>query len=88
MFTNHDMAAEKAGSLRVESQALAFSIDSGRTWEKSAGNPVIPNPGAIKDFRDLKLVRDAAPDRWLVALPVGDHAEFYGRRVRDAVLRW
>ncbi len=80
MFTYHDMAAEKAGSRRVESQAIAFSLDSGRTWQKYAGNPVIPNPGDVKDFRDPKLVRDAARDRWIVTLAVGDHAEFWGSR--------
>lgn len=80
MFTYHDMAAEKAGSRRVESQAIAFSTDSGRTWQKFAANPVMPNPGDAKDFRDPKLVRDTARDRWVVALAVGNHAEFWASR--------
>lgn len=80
MFTYHDMAAEKAGSRRVESQAIAFSIDSGRTWTKYAGNPVIPNPGEQRDFRDPKLVRDEARNQWVVVLAVGDHAEFWSSR--------
>lgn len=78
MYTYHDMAAEQAGRLPTQSQAIAFSVDSGRTWTKYAGNPVIPNPGGVKDFRDPKVVRDEAHAQWVVALAVGDHAELWG----------
>lgn len=37
-----------------ETQALAFSNDNGRTWQKYDKNPVISNPG-VKDFRDPKV---------------------------------
>ncbi len=77
MFTYHDMAGEKAKRLDFESQGIAYSRDRGRTWTKFAGNPVIPNPGAVKDFRDPKMVWHEASKRWLVTIAVGDHAEFW-----------
>lgn len=77
MFTYHDMAAEKAGKKNYQSQAIAYSNDKGRTWTKYAGNPVIPNPGNIKDIRDPKLIWHEPSKQWIVALAVGDHISFY-----------
>ena len=78
MFTYHDDAAAKAGSESFQSQALAYSLDNGRTWTKYGGNPVLPNPGGVRDIRDPKVVWDAERNQWVVALAVGDHAAFYG----------
>lgn len=78
MFTYHDMAGEKAGRKNYQSQAIAYSNDRGRSWTKYAGNPVLPNPGNVKDMRDPKLVWDDGSKQWIVALAVGDHIEFWG----------
>ena len=68
-FTHHN--AED-----VQSQSLAFSFDGGVSWEKFAGNPVIPNTGQ-KDFRDPKVTWLDHESCWIMALAVGDHIEFY-----------
>ena len=77
LFTNHDSAAGQAGSHSHESQHLAFSRDKGRSWTRFDGNPVLPNPGAVKDFRDPKLVWHGPSQTWVMALAVYDHAEFW-----------
>lgn len=68
-FTHHN--AED-----VQSQSLALSFDGGESWEKYAGNPVIPNTGQ-RDFRDPKVTWLDHESCWLMALAVGDHIEFY-----------
>ena len=78
MFTYHNMAAEKAGRKDCESQGIAYSNDRGRTWTKYAANPVLPNPGNRKDFRDPKVIWEEVSRQWVVALAVGDHIEFWG----------
>ena len=80
MYTIHDMKAEKAGSLEYESQGIAFSNDRGRTWTKYAANPVIPNPGKQRDFRDPKLIWVDGSKQWVAVLAVKDHAEFWGSK--------
>lgn len=59
-----------------ESQALAYSNDKGRTWQKYEGNPVIPNPG-LQDFRDPKVRWFAPARRWIMAVACHDHIAFY-----------
>jgi fructan beta-fructosidase len=76
MFTNHDMAGEKASRTDYETQGIAYSLDKGRTWIKYAGNPVIKNPNT-KDFRDPKVIWHEATKQWIVTLAVADHTEFY-----------
>lgn len=68
-FTHHN-------AKDVQSQSLALSFDGGESWEKYAGNPVIPNTGQ-KDFRDPKVTWLDCESCWLMALAVGDHIEFY-----------
>lgn len=77
IFTYHDMKGEQAGRLDFQSQGIAYSNDKGRTWTKYAANPVIPNPGDIKDFRDPKVMWHTATKQWVLVLAVGDHVEFY-----------
>jgi fructan beta-fructosidase len=77
MFTYHDMAGEQAGRNDFQTQGIAFSLDSGATWTKYSGNPVIKNPG-IRDFRDPKLTWWEEGSEWIVTLAVKDHLEFYG----------
>jgi sucrose-6-phosphate hydrolase SacC (GH32 family) len=59
----------------LESQAIAYSRDRGRTWTKYAGNPVIPNPG-VKDFRDPKVFWYAPTKRWVMVV-AGGEVNFY-----------
>ncbi|MEK7255472.1 MAG: glycoside hydrolase family 32 protein [Bacteroidota bacterium] len=77
MYTYHDMKGEKSGRNDYQSQAIAFSNDKGRTWTKFEGNPVMPNPGNVRDIRDPKLVWDEQRNQWVVTLAVGDHMEFW-----------
>jgi len=76
-FTHHNMKGEKAGRSDYQYQSIAFSIDKGETWKKYNGNPVIPNPGNIKDFRDPKVTWDEENQQWLMVLAVYDHVNIY-----------
>ena len=76
MFTYHDPKGEQAGKIDFQSQAIAYSLDSGKSWSQYNGNPVIKNPG-IRDFRDPKLFRWEKENAWLMALAVKDHVEFF-----------
>lgn len=80
IYTYHDMAAERAGKTDYQKQALAFSLDKGRTWTKYTGNPVLPNQG-IRDFRDPKVSQITQTDGsrlWVMTLAVKDRIQFYG----------
>ena len=76
MFTQHDLARERAGDTLVEKQGIAYSNDRGRTWTKFEGNPVIPNPG-LKDFRDTKVIWHEPSQRWIMVLAAGDRVRLY-----------
>ncbi|HMB99790.1 MAG TPA: glycoside hydrolase family 32 protein [Flavobacteriaceae bacterium] len=76
IFTYHDPEGEKAGNIDFQSQAIAYSLDEGQTWEKYSGNPVIPNPN-IKDFRDPKVIWDEEHQQWLMALATYEKNLFY-----------
>ncbi len=76
IFTLHDIAAERAGTTTYERQGIAYSTDRGRNWTMYAGNPVLPNPGDTKDFRDPKVVWDGS--QWVMVLAVKDRVHFYG----------
>jgi len=62
-----------------ESQAMAYSLDKGRTWKKYSQNPVIKNPG-LKDFRDPKVFWNASTKDWRMVVSMGDHVAFYGSK--------
>lgn len=79
LYTYHDMVGEKSGRTDFQSQALAYSLDKGRTWTKYAKNPVIPNQGA-KDFRDPKVMWFAPSKEWIMTLAVADHIEFFASK--------
>lgn len=61
----------------AQSQALAYSLDRGRTWTKYAGNPVLDNPDP--DFRDPKVFWYEPSRRWImpVALSLQRKIQFY-----------
>ena len=75
-YTSHDAKREQASHKNYEAQSLAYSLDGGTTWLKYAGNPVLKSPGS-KDFRDPKVSWYEAGKKWIMALAVTDHIEFY-----------
>lgn len=77
LYTRHDMAAEIEGRRDYETQHLAYSKDGGYSWSAYDEDPVIPNPGAAKDFRDPKVFWHAPTKRWVAVIAAGDHAEFW-----------
>ena len=60
-----------------QSQALAFSLDEGLTWEKYQGNPVLDLQ--LDHFRDPKVFLDRTSESWLmsVVLPKQRKVSFY-----------
>ncbi|MGE0019272.1 MAG: glycoside hydrolase family 32 protein [Draconibacterium sp.] len=76
IFTYHNRQLEQTGSNQFQYQGIAFSIDKGRTWTKFEKNPVLPNPG-IRDFRDPKVIWHKESEKWIMALAVLDHVNFY-----------
>jgi len=58
IYTSHDPAGI------LQRQALAFSSDRGRTWERYSGNPVLDI--GSRDFRDPKVFRYG--DAWVMAV--------------------
>jgi fructan beta-fructosidase len=76
--TPHCLVAIYTGaSTDRQNQNLAVSRDSGTTWTKFAGNPVI-DPG-LKDFRDPKVFRHAPTASWVmvVSLPTDHKVRIY-----------
>jgi fructan beta-fructosidase len=61
----------------LQNQHIAYSNDSGRTWTKYGGNPVLDIKE--KDFRDPKVFWHAATNHWVmvVAWPVQRKVRFY-----------
>ncbi|WP_420458686.1 glycoside hydrolase family 32 protein [Neolewinella sp.] len=77
IFTYHNDPLEKAGHDDFQYQGIAYSNDRGRSWTKYAGNPVIPNTAAIRDFRDPKVVWDAEREQWLMVFAAQDRVLFW-----------
>ena len=65
IFTHHSPKIESTGSDLFQYQSIAFSNDSGRSWTKYAGNPVLENPG-IRDFRDPKVIWHEPSEKWIM----------------------
>jgi fructan beta-fructosidase len=76
IFTYHNPELEKTGSNTFQSQAIAFSLDKGRTWTKYSGNPVLKNPGN-RDFRDPKMFWHPQTKKWDVILAAHDRVQIY-----------
>ena len=79
IFTYSNQQEEFEGSITFQNQAVAYSLDSGRTWTKYAGNPVLSNPG-IKDFRDPKVTWMEEFEKWVMILAVKDHVSIYSSK--------
>ncbi|MFC3414507.1 glycoside hydrolase family 32 protein [Algoriphagus hitonicola] len=87
IYTYHDMEGEQSGKSDYQSQAIAYSLDKGATWEKYDQNPVLPNQG-IRDFRDPKVMPWTFSDGkkgWLMTLAVSDRIQFYSS---ENLLEW
>ena len=76
IYSYHDPIGESAGRIDYQTQGVAYSIDKGRTWNKYAGNPVLPNPG-INDFRDPKVIWNEELQKWQMIIAVKDHISIY-----------
>ena len=76
LYTYHNAEMEQQGKIDYQTQALAYSLDKGKTWSKYSGNPVINNPG-IKDFRDPKVMWHEPSEKWVMVLAQKDHIGFY-----------
>ena len=76
IFTYHNPVAGKKDDISFQSQAIAFSIDKGRSWQKYTGNPVLPNPGE-RHFRDPKVFWYAPASQWMMVLAVKDRVFIY-----------
>lgn len=63
-----------------QSQHLAYSLDSGRTFTNFYGNPVLDIDK--KDFRDPKVFWHAASQKWIMAvmLPQDKKVQFYSSK--------
>ncbi|UJF33904.1 glycoside hydrolase family 32 protein [Paenibacillus hexagrammi] len=74
IFTHHD---QDPGSERVrERQSLAYSEDSGRTWTKYSGNPVLAD-SRFPDFRDPKVFWHGPTSQWILILASGQTVSIY-----------
>ncbi|NNF63741.1 MAG: glycoside hydrolase family 32 protein [Acidimicrobiia bacterium] len=72
----------------VERQSLAFSTDSGTTFHKYVGNPVLESPDGVPDFRDPKVFRwtgDDGDETWVMVLAVGVEVWIY---ISDDLIEW
>lgn len=78
LFTRH------GGLSGGEKQSLAYSLDQGFSLTLYPHNPVLPNPG-VQDFRDPKVFRHEATNRWIMALTAGDRVMLYWS---DDLISW
>lgn len=60
----------------IQRQSLFYSADQGYTFTSYEANPVMENPGT-RDFRDPKVIWDAARQGWLMAIAEGAKVGFY-----------
>jgi fructan beta-fructosidase len=57
-------------------QSIAYSKDSGRTWVKYEGNPVLSDI-AITDYRDPKVFWHEETKKWIMVLATGQTITIY-----------
>ncbi len=76
IYTYHNLDGERAEKNTFQYQALAYSLDKGRTWKKYKDNPVLPNPG-IRDFRDPKVFWHEESNQWVMILAAQDRVKLY-----------
>lgn len=76
IFTYHDEQRKQAEEKSFQSQALAFSLDQGKSWSKFEGNPVLLDENLI-DFRDPKVFWHIEIEKWIMIIACGDHVRIY-----------
>ena len=74
IFTHHDHVS--GASHARQRQSLAYSTDSGKSWTKYAGNPVLENE-AFVDFRDPKVFWHHEAEQWVMILASGQTVCIY-----------
>lgn len=79
IFTYHDHLKHDFGRNDFQSQGIAYSLDSGRTWTKYSDNPVLKNQGE-RDFRDPKVFWYAPGEKWIMTLAVQNRVSFYSSK--------
>lgn len=65
-------------------QCVAFSTDGGETFEKYAGNPIIPH--IVEENRDPKVIYDEVSGRYVLALFLSGHT--YALFTSGDLLHW
>jgi len=60
----------------IQRQSLFYSTDGGYSFTAYEANPVMENPGTT-DFRDPKIIWDAAHEGWVMVLAEGAKVGFY-----------
>lgn len=78
IFSYHNPKLLNAGSDEFQYQGIAFSNDRGRSWTKFGGNPVVKNPGGLRDFRDPKVIWHEDSQQWVMAVSALNHLKFFG----------
>ncbi len=78
IFTYHNDNYKQMGLKQHQNQGIAYSLDSGETWTKYKGNPVLLAPESKPDFRDPKVRWNESAKMWIMTLAAGGHVEFYG----------
>ncbi|WP_424767350.1 glycoside hydrolase family 32 protein [Paenibacillus sp. sgz302251] len=73
IFTHH---AHQAESTSKECQSIAYSKDSGRTWIKYKGNPVLTS-AQYNDYRDPKVFWHKETKQWIMILACGQTVCLY-----------
>lgn len=73
IFTHHLV---QEGGAPIQTQSLAYSKDSGRTWTKYEGNPVLKHDTFV-DFRDPKVFWHEETGRWVMVIACGQSVCIY-----------
>ena len=77
-FGRNAVVAMYTSAGAAQTQSIAYSTDSGQTFTKYAGNPVITFNAP--DFRDPKVFWHEPTSKWMVVLAVGQEVQFYSSK--------